>query len=42
MKDEPETTINLTQEGFENEEAKSHGGAGWTMVLDILKELLEV
>ena len=36
-----ETTIHLTQEGFANEEAKSHGEGGWTMVLENLKKLLE-
>ena len=36
-----ETTIRLTQEGFTNEEAKSHGDRGWTMVLENLKKLLE-
>ena len=36
-----ETTLHLSQEGFADEEAKSHGESGWTMVLDNLKKLLE-
>lgn len=39
--DADQTTLTLTQEGFANEEAKSHGEGGWTMVLDNLKKLLE-
>ena len=36
-----ETTVHLTQEGFTNDEARSHGEGGWTMVLENLKKLLE-
>lgn len=39
--DADQTTLTLTQEGFANEDAKSHGEGGWTMVLDNLKKLLE-
>ena len=36
------TKITLTQEGFASEEALAHADAGWKMVLDNLKELLEL
>jgi uncharacterized protein YndB with AHSA1/START domain len=36
------TKLTLTQEGFANEEALAHADAGWKMVLDNLKKLLEL
>jgi len=41
VKDGTGNPIQLTQEGFANDEAKSHGEGGWTMVLENLKKLLE-
>ena len=35
------TKLTLTQEGFASEEALAHADAGWKMVLDNLKKLLE-
>ena len=36
------TKLTLTQEGFASEEALAHADAGWKMVMDNLKKLLEL
>jgi uncharacterized protein YndB with AHSA1/START domain len=36
-----QTTLELKQEGFANQEAYDHGQGGWDAVLDNLKKLLE-
>lgn len=36
------TKITLTQKGFASEEALAHADSGWKMVLENLKQLLEV
>jgi uncharacterized protein YndB with AHSA1/START domain len=43
LKSEGESTnLTLTQKGFASEEALAHADAGWKMVLDNLKKLLEL
>ncbi len=39
--DGDQTTLTLTQQGFANEQAKGHSEAGWSMILEKMKELVE-